>query len=103
MDSEYDVKIAIKLVSISQKCNDNKIPFRLSFSRLKQLYNTKKCYFTGKVLTENSRSIDRLDPAVGYTDSNVVACDKTLNGKKTNLTPLEIKQLYNGLKRKKVL
>lgn len=95
-----DIEVASKLISIHRKCIDNKLPFDLSYRRVKQLLNTKKCFYTGEELTDLTRSLDRIDPAQGYTEHNVVVAHTRFNMRKNNLTPLEVKQIYNGLKRK---
>jgi hypothetical protein len=68
------------------------------------LITVDKCYYTGKVFEEStySRSVDRVDSAKGYIDSNVVSCTIDINSKKSNLTNLEIESLYLKLKDWKV-
>jgi hypothetical protein len=100
-----DLDVANKLIKLSQSAKDRGIEFDLSFKKVRQLITVDKCYYTGKVFEESgtySRSVDRVDSAKGYIDSNVVSCTIDINSKKSNLTNLEIESLYLKLKDWKV-
>jgi hypothetical protein len=104
-----DIEICKKMCSLETSAKSRNIEFNLTFKKLRSLLKQKRCYFTGIEFTKDGknnpdwRSIDRLDPKKGYTDDNVVAATVRINGKRADLTPLEIKQVYNGLKRKKMI
>jgi hypothetical protein len=92
-----DLDIANKLIKLHQSAGSRGIEFGLSFAMVKKLLTAKKCYYTDvKFEPEGllSRSIDRVDSSIGYLDNNVVACTVDINGKKSNLTNLEIEQLH---------
>lgn len=103
-----DLFVAKKLVMLSASANKRGLEFSISFSKLKKVLNTKKCYFTGVLLNritddDHQLSIDRVDNNVGYIDSNIVACGSAFNKRKGSLTVEEIKYIYNALKKAKVL
>lgn len=103
MLGKSDVEIAKRLVRTEQSASSRGHEFNLSFSRLKKILNTKKCFFTGVKLntteetSPNYLTLDRVDASVGYIDNNVVACSNEFNQKKGNLTAEDITRLYNGL------
>lgn len=91
-----DYTIAKKLVQLKQSADSRGIEFTLSFRKVKNLMNSKVCYYTGKKFSKkgiNAKSIDRVDSTKGYTDSNVVACTTDINRKKSNLTIEEIRMI----------
>jgi hypothetical protein len=95
-----DLDIANKLIKLHQSAGSRGIEFNLSFRAVKKLLTTKRCFYTGVKFEPDgllSRSIDRVDSAIGYLDNNVVACTVDINGKKSNLTNLEIEQLHTKL------
>lgn len=92
-----DIKIARSYVGKQQNAENRGKPFTLTFNQHKKLKNAKRCHYTNVKLHEGNYSIDCIDPKLGYTKENAVACDKRLNERKGDLTPLEIKQLYWGL------
>ena len=98
-----DIKVARKYNGMYISCQDKNIPFDLTLAKVRRLLNQKTCYYTKSILSNATRTIDRLDPSKGYTIDNVVACDVRINGLKSNLTPQEIKQMYQGLKRKNII
>jgi hypothetical protein len=56
---------------------------------------TKRCYYTGERFDEeNTLTFDRVDNNKGYTDDNVVACSRSFNELKKNLTVDEITLMY---------
>lgn len=82
---ELDLIIAHKLVAKSDKCKDKGIEFDLSFEKVKTIAEEGKCAYTGEVFSsvsgaeENSMSLERIDPRVGYVDNNVVGICHWLN------------------------
>ncbi len=86
-----------------------KLDYSLTFKRVKKVLMTKRCYFTGVELSRidgdpHQLSVDRIDNNVGYIDSNIVACSRSFNQDiKRNLTVEDIKTLYNGLKKAKLV
>lgn len=64
--------------------------FDLSYSQYQKIWKGNKCYYTDKLLSEEEKSIDRIDSSIGYTVANSVLCDKTLNVAKGNLTKEQI-------------
>ena len=107
-----DVKIASKLLNLKDSASKRNIEFDLSFNKVKQIMNTKRCYFTNEKLVlgdknnsndDNVLTFDRVDNNIGYIDSNVVACSQSFNKIKSNLTVIQIKQLYAGLLKKKII
>jgi hypothetical protein len=91
-----DITVARKLVSIEDSAKKRGVHFNLSFKRCKQLLITKRCYYTGKPFDYkiNIRTFDRVDNSKGYVDDNVVACTKSFNEIKKNLTVDEITLLF---------
>jgi hypothetical protein len=101
-ESLTDVDIAHKLLYIHRSARKRNIEFDLSFLKTKKLMKAKKCYFTGNDLNyipndDDQISFDRVDNDKGYTDDNVVACSRSFNSKKSDLTVEDIKNLYKGL------
>lgn len=84
---------------------DRGIEFSLSLKRMRQLLNTKKCFYTGVALNHidkdpNQLTFDRMDNTKGYEDGNVVACTRRINLAKGNLTLPELICIYNNIKRR---
>ena len=74
-----EVTIAKAYIQKSQSSADRGIPFELTFSQFKKLYQAKVCYFTGVRLLPKERTIDRLDNSKGYTKDNSFACCLAFN------------------------
>lgn len=90
-----DITVARKLVSVEDSATKRGIDFNLSFKRCKQLLTTRNCYYTGKPFTDRDfLTFDRVDNNKGYTDENVVACSKSFNEAKKNLTVKQITLMY---------
>lgn len=71
------------------------IEFTLTPEQFYSLYTEKYCFYTGVELTEENRSIDRIESDKGYTADNVVACDKDFNKRKNDITVQDINILYH--------
>ena len=103
-----DRKVARKFLQIESSANERGIHFNMSLRRIRALLSTKTCFFTGEVLNSteghpNQLTFDRIDNEKGYIDSNVVACSLAFNRIKANLTVNQIKLLWKGLKKKKLV
>lgn len=102
-----DLKAAKKLNQIKQSADSRTIDFCMTFTEVKRLLNTEKCYFTGVVLNEtngdpNQRTFDRVDNDKGYVNGNVVACSREFNEIKGNITIEQVKLMTKAFKRKKL-
>jgi hypothetical protein len=100
-----DSDVAKKLLAIQHSAITRNIDFNLSFKRMKQLMNAKRCFYSGEVLNNivgnpNQFTIDRIDASKGYTDNNVVQCSLRFNQIKSNLTINEIGMMVKKLKTK---
>lgn len=82
---KLDIKIAKKMVQLEARCKSKSLEFGMTFKRMKQLYRTKKCYYTGLPLDEKTFTLDRVKSDIGYEDSNVVACHHAFNQYKSTL------------------
>lgn len=104
-----DIDVAKRLVRTEHSAVSRGKEFNLSFKKMKALLTSKTCFITGVELqTEDERAdnyltLDRLDNEKGYVDDNVVACSSYINKKKGDLSVQEIKDLYNALKKKKLV
>lgn len=103
-----DLHVAKKLLQISESAKSRNLDFDLSLRTVKRLLNTKKCFYSGVELDNTTNSnfqltFDRVDNNKGYVEGNLVACSKEFNEKKTNLSVVDIKLLYKGLKKKKLV
>jgi hypothetical protein len=98
-----DDHIVRKYSQIKGNAAERKLEFKLSLKKIRQLLERRTCYYTGVPFDVNdnspqSRTFDRVDPNVGYIDSNVVACTKAINQLKANLSITEIKALVKKFK-----
>lgn len=97
-----DDEIVRKYIQLKTSAVNRNLQFNMSLKHIKRLLTRKTCYYTGvlfsKKVPELKKTIDRIDGSKGYTDDNTVACTQRINIFKSNLTPKEIKQLYNKLK-----
>lgn len=73
------------------------IEFKLSYEQYKKIWMGETCFYTDKELTQENKSIDRVDSTKGYTVENSVLCDKDLNVSKGNLSKEQIDALYKKL------
>lgn len=104
-----DVKLCGSYLEHAKNANLRSIPFLLSFTKFKRLMKTKYCFYTGVLLDrsvlENDLypTIERLNSSLGYTDDNVVVVCKRINSVKSNISIEDIRDIYDGLKRKKLI
>jgi len=107
--AEVDKDLCYDYITAYNRAKERGIEFTLSLKKYKSLMKIKYCYYSGILLTNGStsaptyRTLERLDSEGPYSDDNVVACCQRLNQAKTNLSPKDIKDIYNGLKRKGLL
>lgn len=98
-----DKKLAKKYTQLVSSSYDRGLDFDLSLVKLRRVLNAKRCFFTGIALTDETRSIDRVDSSLGYIDSNIVPCHTVFNSIKgqledRNTTPeLNIQLASKGL------
>lgn len=53
MDTKIsDIEIASKLLNLRNSASTRNIEFDLTFNKVKQIMNTKRCYFTGVKLIQ---------------------------------------------------
>ena len=104
IEKTLDLRVANKLLNLNRSAISRNIPFGVSFSKLKRVMQTKRCFFTGVPFNEeNILSIERLDNDDGYFDHNIVAVEKKFNTRKGDLTLKEIAIMYKKLKKRKLL
>lgn len=106
-----DIKeyIRYRLYSIKSACKAKGIKFDLEVQELLDLWNEQqgRCYYSnlemkaeGKVNGMQgwfSPSLDRKDPAIGYTRDNVVWCCFCVNSFKQSMTEKQFKQLLKTI------
>ena len=108
-----DLTIAKKYTTKAYRAEHGGHEFTLTFQQFKKLMNTKRCYYTGVLLTDMKnkdalppkyRTIDRIDSTVGYIPDNVVVCAHAVNHFKSIwespssfLTKSLVKKLLNKL------
>lgn len=92
--SQWEHKYNAKI----QSAKDRGIPFEIPLMDYIRLMSARRCYFSGRELFDENRSLDRLNNDLEYVKGNVVSCLKEFNTRKSNLTPREIKQMYLGMK-----
>ena len=90
----------LKIVGCKMRCKKLNLPLDIDKEFLLKLYELQngKCYYSniemtrerGK-FTENSISIDRIDPIKGYVKENVVLCAYAINSLKGSLNEREFK------------
>jgi len=93
-----DIDVAYKFIALKQSAKSRNIEFNLSLTSVKNLMKAKRCHYTRKELSNNNRSIDRIDNSKGYVKGNVCACTVDINGRKGNLSIKEIECLYKRCK-----
>ena len=99
-----DQDVALKWANLKSSANDRGIEFSLSLRRVKQLLQAKSCYytrisFTPEAKQPTSKTIDRVDNNVGYTDENTVVCCFRINSMKGSMTIAQIEAVYKGVMR----
>ena len=98
--SSFDLRCAKKMIKLQQSAKSRGLEFNLSYTSVKNIMRANKCYFTGKPLTNETRSVDRVDNTKGYVTGNVVACDIRVNRLKDNLTMSELESMFKKLNKR---
>lgn len=98
-----DADVARKYLQLKHNAELRGHDFNLKLTSVRNLLKATKCAFTGKEITYDNISIDRVDPTKGYIIGNVVMCDKEFNLMKGRLTPADVKAIMRVMKRKKML
>lgn len=103
--AEFDLYCAKHLAWKAENAKKRGIDFDLSFTSMKNLMKSKRCYYTGIPLTKSSgngemrlsdATIDRIDGRLGYTKGNVVACCHAANQMKNQFECLGVVGLKAG-------
>lgn len=69
-------------------------------AQLRQLWQAETCSYCTTPLTPEARpSLDRLDPARGYTAANVVMACYRCNRRKQDSSPHDLRALADGIDR----
>jgi len=90
-----DIDVARKFISMVSGAESRGKTFELTLNDVRKLLKVKKCQYTGVVLDKyhssegiinpHGRTIDRLDPNVGYVKGNVYAVSHVANSIKNVL------------------
>lgn len=74
----YQVKV--------KSCEERGLEWRITFQQFVELMKVEKCAYTGTVFPkDHGRSIERINPKVGYTMENVVIVTARANSQKAHL------------------
>lgn len=98
---EYHLKYTLS--ALKSKAKTKNIPFNISLDMLIDIYNLQsgKCFYTDRHLgisctkgrpTDDSLSVDKIVPELGYTYGNIVICCWKSNRIKSNLTLEELQE-----------
>lgn len=102
------MEIARKYLSKFHNAKRDHVEFDLSFTSFKNLMKSKKCYYSGNLMTSKrrgkpiratDRTVDRIDSNKGYIKGNVVACCHTANKMKGTLENDEFLISMKGMKK----
>lgn len=82
-----DVDIAKRYLNKASECKSKRVEFSLTFAEFKRVITTRRCKYTGVLLTmqkgdiqkQTDVTIDRVDNLKGYVTGNVVACCNAYN------------------------
>jgi len=85
-----DIDLCRKYLRLVTSAKDRQIEFNLSLCAYKNLLKRKVCPYSGRTLIHYgpkcNTSIDRIDNTKGYIAGNVIACDTTDNGQKSDMS-----------------
>jgi hypothetical protein len=95
----FDIKVAVKYMNLFDSAKKRNKQFDLTLIGVANLLKSKKCYYTGKPLNDENRSIDRIHNDLGYVTGNVVACRKDVNAFKRQLSVSDILNIAARLKK----
>lgn len=69
-----------------KSCEERGLEWRITFNQFVELMTVEKCAYTGTVFPkDHGRSIERVNPKVGYTMENVVIVTARANSQKAQL------------------
>lgn len=94
----FELKVLENQLHYMKSAKKRNLDFNLTKGDIRKLLTRKTCYYTGEPLTDNNRSVDRLDNRKGYVKGNVVACTVKANQLKEHL--FESKQIPTKFLRK---
>lgn len=98
---DTDANIAVLYLGKIKSSAQRAIVFELSFQQFKRLITKKRCTYSGLLLNEHTRTIERLDNAIGYVVTNCITCHRILNkikGTCEDLTnPVKLKHIQKML------
>lgn len=98
-----DFLIAKKYRRKVQNARERGIKFELSLLSFYNLFKRTHCPFSGKLLTADNASIDRIDNRKGYVKGNVILCDRVFNTRKGDLTFEEMQIILEVAKKRKLI
>lgn len=85
MTNYADLQLAKKYISKYKGAKNNGVPFDLSLNRVKEMIDKGVCEYTGEAFSgmhgtdPATMSIERIDPRIGYIDSNVIGVTHQAN------------------------
>lgn len=108
-----DYRLSMLIRNVKRSCDKNNLPFDIDLEYLKSIV-TKECPVfkiklgwdvSGKGMTDESPSLDKVIPELGYVKGNVVFISNLANRIKQNVTEKELYAVADWLhdKRKEVL
>lgn len=87
-DTPFETLVALQYLRKKMTSMERGIEFKLTLQQMGKLLKTKRCYYSGAILTLEGihcHTIDRIDSNVGYTVDNSVACSRIVNNIKNKL------------------
>jgi hypothetical protein len=106
-DASFDLYVANKLTRKADNARTRGIEFSMTFQGMKNILNSKTCYYTGLPLTRprpgeplraSDLTIDRVDSSKGYVKGNVVACSHAANQLKAQVEGVGIAGFKMGIR-----
>lgn len=87
---EFDLRIARSYNSKSDGARNRNLKFDLTLNDWTKLMSQPTCLYSGVVFSNNggnpnSRTMERVNPKLGYTAENTIAVTDAANGEKANL------------------
>lgn len=99
-NASYKSRATVLFHSAKSRSRHHHIPFAITKQDIIRQYELQqgKCYYSGRNLshiagTENVMSIDRIDPTLGYTPTNIVICCWRVNKMKSNIPSIDFLSL----------
>lgn len=87
---QMDLRMADLYIQKSQNAKRAKNQFALTYIEFYKLMSTPVCAYSGKTFSRDiespySRSLERINPKIGYTPENTIAVTKAANAQKSGL------------------